>query len=702
MSEDWEMKWKDYYDILGVKKNASSAEIGKAFKLISKLFHPDKVDKELEEWAKTRFQEIEEARRTLVNSEIRKKYDYAWDKRDWEMKWKDYYDILGVKKNASSAEIEKAFELISKLFHPDLVDKELEEWARTRLQEIEEARRTLVNSEIRKKYDYARDKHEDISTGQSYASDSTANPPKFKVDPPYIYISDLEAGQSKNFPFVVRNEGGPYNGQIDVSSSNSWIKIADKYRLDPNDVLPYKADIEVHGSEGDKTYLGEIEVTLENETIRVQVELKTKPKAEARKREKSQAVPNINKYSNISRILSGKRKYLLSILAALMLIFAAPILILIYFEHNNSFSNSVIIQSDDGNKLWNEIFPHNDLRCVRQTSDGGYIAVGDTKPWIFHCAWLIKTDMYGNKQWDRSFGSVDSGRSVQQTRDGGYIIIGSADYSNDQNYAWIIKTDASGNKQWVKDFRGPDNSWKGLGESVQQTSEGGYVLLVAQENDLLLIKTDANGNELWYNSLVKYEKYENPPYNQPTIYGKSVQQTNDGGYIIVGSVVSQDTDSLDAGIIKTDTEGKILWDRTFGGPEMDGGFSVRQTSNGGYIILGHSDYNAWLIKTDAFGNKLWNKSLGIDMMWSWTGDALWQTRDSGYIITGRSQGNASLVKTNANGDKIWGKTFLKDHDSWGNSVQQTDDGGYIIAGCTFVDTGKFNGMLIKTDANGNV
>tara|TARA_B100001741_G_C16509512_1_gene578964 strand:- start:65 stop:1396 length:1332 start_codon:yes stop_codon:yes gene_type:complete len=360
---------------------------------------------------------------------------------------------------------------------------------------------------------------------------------------------------------------------------------------------------------------------------------------------------------------------------------------------------------------------------VQQTVDGGYIVCSTHDS--YSC--LIKTDFNGDILWNKSYDFYDEKFfSVEETTDGGYIVCG---YTNDVNQnsdynLYLMKTDGSGDTLWTKVYPGTNGE---RGYSVQQTTDSGYIVCgtitdlsnpLFNRNDVYLIKIDANGLEQWSQTFggIRHD------------YGESVQQTIDGGFIVVGT--HQVFDSLSninnefTYLIKTNGNGIEQWNYLFADTMFYGndyffisnGESVQQTVDGGYIICGSSadlDMYAgymygdvFLVKTDANGLEQWRQTFGgITHDY---GLSVQQTYDGGYIITGTTESYGSgdkdvyLIKTDGNGIEQWTKTFGGTNDDRGRDVQQTVDGGYIICGETrTLANGDPNVFLIKTDANGN-
>ena len=262
----------------------------------------------------------------------------------------------------------------------------------------------------------------------------------------------------------------------------------------------------------------------------------------------------------------------------------------------------LLIKTDaNGDTLWT-LQDYYEGNCVQQTSDGCYIVTGHSD--------LIKINSSGNEIWHRTpSGDLEEGNSVWQTDDGGYIITGLASIGTNGELC-LVKTDNSGNGLWTRIFGGSSVE---RGHCVQQTYDGGYIIIGhtnsfgAGSSDLWLIKTDNNGFEQWNRTFGGVQ----------SDYGRSVEQTADGGYILVGHTSSYGAGGDDVWLIKTNADGNTIWTQTFGGGLNDAGRSVQQTSDGGFIIVGETESfgayyssDVWIIKTDSLGNGQWHKILG--------------------------------------------------------------------------------------------
>jgi len=350
-------------------------------------------------------------------------------------------------------------------------------------------------------------------------------------------------------------------------------------------------------------------------------------------------------------------------------------------------------------------------RSVRQTLDGGYIIAGQTSSFGLGSVdvYLIKTDSLGEVLWDSAYGGTlhDWGFSVQQTFDGGYVVAG-VTWSRGSGLvdAYVLKTDSLGNTLWDTTYGGPSDDWANC---VQQTMDGGFAIAGYTKSfgvgsaDVYFVKTDSLGNVLWDTT------YGGSSYDG----GYCVQQTTDGGYIIVGITASFGVGQDDVYLIKTDSLGDVVWDTTYGGSSYDGGYCVQQTTDGGYIIVGETasfgvgQDDVYLIRTDSLGSTLWDTTYGGGF--DDRGFSVEETFDGGYIVGGSTNSfgaglyDVYLIKTDSLGNLLWDVTYGGTSDDWSNSMQPTSDGGYVVAGYTnSFGAGGGDVYLIKTDESGLV
>jgi PKD repeat protein len=389
---------------------------------------------------------------------------------------------------------------------------------------------------------------------------------------------------------------------------------------------------------------------------------------------------------------------------------------------------------------------HDQLHVIRQTSDGGFLMGGysasntsgnktqNNRDTTLSSSdfWIVKTDGSGNMQWDKRFGGdmMDKMYTFVQTSDGGYLLggISNSGISGDKSQGnwsatitydyWIIKTDASGNKQWDKRYGGTNDDQL---RSILPTSDGGYLLggysnSGASGNrtqnsqgglDFWIVKIDASGNQLW-------DKSYGGAYDD---YLYTVKQANNGGFMLGGSSWSytggdktQPCIGLsDYWLIKTDSLGNKLWDKVYGGTESDDCYSMDQGSGGGFILgglsasnisgtktqasKGYADY--WVVRVDDNGNQVWDRDYGGTLAED-EFSSVSSLMDGGYLISGTSYSDtggdktednmgpeqAWTVKTDSSGNVVWDKTlFLADHNESAFAIQTTD-GCYAFANYT--------------------
>ena len=359
---------------------------------------------------------------------------------------------------------------------------------------------------------------------------------------------------------------------------------------------------------------------------------------------------------------------------------------------------------------WERTFSEGDYAVgyyVIQTEDGGFLVAGETYSTGMdgvRSVYLVKTDSAGDTAWERTWGENSGSSSVAQVEDSGYIIAG---YVSGDVY--LIRANAYGDTVWTRSYGGDGRD---KGSSVVQTTDGGYIIAGTTSSflthptdsaDIYLIKTDARGDTLWtrtYGGL----------YND---YGFSVKQTADGGFVVAGETYSFSGGWSSVYLVKVDSTGEMLWQRTYGGSYGSGGNSVIQSSDGRYIVAGWTyssdagETDVYLAKIDTDGDTLWTRTYGG--CWNDVGCSVIQNTDGGYTIAGYTESfgagafDVYLVKTDAEGNLLWQRTYGESGEDYGSSVAQTGDNGYIIAGATNSFTlGRSDVYLVKTDSLGYV
>lgn len=386
---------------------------------------------------------------------------------------------------------------------------------------------------------------------------------------------------------------------------------------------------------------------------------------------------------------------------------------------------------------------------IRQTKDGGYIVAGCTSSndgdvvgfsggtWGAGTGntdmWVIRLDKTGGLKWSKCLGAswIDEATDVRQTKDGGFAVAGWGNCGVCPFNYYLYKLDSNGTEKWFKNYGGNTSD---EATSMQLTKDGGFILAgtsfsidgqvtghhnTVATSDYWVVKTDTAGNIQWQKS---YGGSANEK-------AATISPTKDGGYLISGHSQSNDGDVTghhgttclnygwcnDIWIVKIDSVGSIQWQKTLGGTQEDEAVGAQQTADGGYIVAGmvkskdgdvtghHGNPDYWLAKLNASGTLQWAKAYGG--IWNDEPRSVQQTNDGGYIIAGRSNaydgdvtGNLGyfdywIVKTDNSGKLQWEKCYGGTDAEEAMCVQQTADNGFVFAGYTFSPVG--NDITLK-------
>ncbi len=382
-------------------------------------------------------------------------------------------------------------------------------------------------------------------------------------------------------------------------------------------------------------------------------------------------------------------------------------------------------------------------QSVTATTDGGYIILGYTqsndnditdKQDESFDYWVLKFDATDQLQWQKTYGGSldDRGSDIIQTSDGGYAILGYS-FSNDgdtteneglQDY-WLVKLDANGNISWEKSF-GYQGSDSGI--TMTETNDQGFLVTGILDvtasggegnssrnanrhagGDYWALKLDISGNLEW--SHYFGGNFTDTPYG--------VVQTNDNGYIVVGSSDSEDTDissnigTYDFWVIKISESGDLVWEKSFGGSQIDEARAIVKTNDGNYIIAGDtrsSDNDVsqnkgaadlWFIKISPSGNLIWERTIGgssFDVA-----RAIKKSQNNGFLLSGSSrssdmdvsenkgQNDAWVLKTDNNGNLLWETTVGGSNIDFSYDVVESINGSVIAVG----DTASSDGDIIE-------
>jgi len=345
---------------------------------------------------------------------------------------------------------------------------------------------------------------------------------------------------------------------------------------------------------------------------------------------------------------------------------------------------------------------------LARTSDGGYALAGTTN----NDCLVIKFDSVWNITWQKTYGGsgTDVCGSIEQTEpDLGYIVAGStSSFGAGGTDVWVLKLDGNGNVEWQKAYGGTGSE---QGIAVRQT-DAGYIVGAQTPSfgaggvDFWLLNLDTSGDILWqraYGGVSADFLYD-------------LQLVTGGGFIAAGQTLSYGAGGNDALILKVGAGGDIVWQKTYGGPLNDWASSIQKTVGGGYVVLAETssfeagDRDIWIFKIDESGEIAWQKTYGGPARDEGDGASeIRQTSDAGYIVAGITSSfsaggqDAWLLKLDADGNITWQRSYGGLQDDWSHLVDETVDGGYIVAANTrSFGAGAEDILLLKLEADGSI
>jgi hypothetical protein len=295
---------------------------------------------------------------------------------------------------------------------------------------------------------------------------------------------------------------------------------------------------------------------------------------------------------------------------------------------------------------------------------------------------LLITDPDGDTLSTRTYGGplCERGYSVDCTGGGGIVLAGYTEsFGAGGNDFYVVMTDSAGDTLWTRTYGGLLND---RAYSISRVSTGGFIVAGRTASfgpggiSAYLVRADANGDTIWTRSYG----------GAGTDYGLAVRETSDGGFVLAGHTDSYGLGDSDVYLVKTDADGDTTWVRTFGGVGEDFGRAVEQTDDGGYLVVGdtHSygtgDQSIYVVRTDASGDSLWTRAYGPGY-----GKSVVATYDGGFaVVAERSIPEGGLqrtymIKMDALGDTLWAMEF-DFAPGVGNSIAQTADSGYVVVG----------------------
>ncbi len=359
---------------------------------------------------------------------------------------------------------------------------------------------------------------------------------------------------------------------------------------------------------------------------------------------------------------------------------------------------------------------------VFSTSDGGYIVAAFTLAPRYRF-WVFKLDSSGDVEWEKYYGDANRDHNVHAVRatdDGGFVVAGLRfrQGGGGQVDIWGLRLDGLGDIVWQKTYSASD----GLQSydmtdaySIYPTRDYGFVVAGFSRRDQfrpgtepVILKLDADGNVEWAKT---YRFGESVVTNSGAF---DVFQTDNGGYAVAGFTDAEGAGSTDFWVLRLDPSGWIEWQKAYGGPGYEWARSILPTQDKGYVVAGYtSSFGAgssdvWVLRLDTAGTVLWQKTYGGPGQDA--GFSLSATADGRYILAGvtfsfgADRGDAWVFKFDDNGSIQWQKRYGGLFYSGATSVHSAADGSYVVAAETFSfrEDHRRSVWILKLDSEGQI
>ena len=376
-----------------------------------------------------------------------------------------------------------------------------------------------------------------------------------------------------------------------------------------------------------------------------------------------------------------------------------------------------------GVKIWERMLGGDradSLKSIAPASGGGFVLAGytESKGAGETDAWLLRLDSRGRDTWNRTFGGAgfDGFLSLAKASDGG-IAMGGVNRSKGGGLAkaWVVRLDRKGEKKWERAFGGG----REMALAIAATDGDGLVLAGLTQSqgsrlddDLLVARLDGKGNLLWKRALGGSQNDT----------ATAILILPDGEILLAGFTRSKGRGRADAWILRLDGQGKVLWERTFGGPGFDIAWAIAPAAGGGFVFAGETTVgkptgggrqarDAWVMRLDAQGDPVWEKKFGgnkYDIL-----SAIASVPGGGFILAGNTESKGAgrndgwVVRLDAQGEMLWERTYgKKDRDAfWSITVVPGDRfsaGGFAVAGQLGSTRGDSDAWVLRLDKKGGV